>query len=396
MKFVDLRTQYDKIKSEIDASIEEVINSTAFIHGPQVDLFEKNLAGFTGAKHVISCANGTDALQIALMSLGLKPGDEVIVPAFTYVATAEVVGLLGLVPVMVDVDRDTFNISVCGLEKALSARTKAIVPVHLYGQCADMEPLLEFAHIHGLYLVEDNAQAIGARYTFSSEESKRRLCPGTVQRSCSMSAGTMGDIGCTSFFPSKNLGCFGDGGALFTDSDELAERIRMIANHGQNIKYHHRLIGCNSRLDTLQAAILDVKLKYLPEYIKARKDAADYYSEGLDAVQREFDACFATPFEAPYSTHVYHQYTLRLTGGDTSLRDSLKDFLSECGIPSMIYYPLPLQEQEAFRKIARAVGNLNISRELSSSVLSLPMHTELTCAQMNEVIGKVREFFMGA
>ena len=392
MKFVDLRAQYDEIKSEIDASIKEVIDSTAFIHGPQVERFEKNLSSFIGSKHVISCANGTDALQIALMSLGLKPGDEVIVPAFTYVATAEVVALLGLVPVMVDVDRQTFNISVIGLERALTERTRAIVPVHLYGQCADMESLLEFAHYNGLYLVEDNAQAIGAKYTFSSAAAAKRLCPGASGESNTLFSGRMGDIGCTSFFPSKNLGCFGDGGALFTESDELAERIRMIANHGQNIKYHHRLIGCNSRLDTLQAAILDVKLKYLPQYIQARYKAACYYTAGLDTVLRELgieEDLISLPFEAPYSTHVYHQYTLRVK---SSIREELKEFLAEGGVPSMIYYPLPLQKQEAFKNIARAVGSLNVSQELSDSVLSLPMHTELSTGQMDMVIERVRDF----
>jgi UDP-2-acetamido-2-deoxy-ribo-hexuluronate aminotransferase len=392
MKFVDLRTQYDKIKSEIDASIKEVIDSTAFIHGPQVERFERSLAAFTGSKYVISCANGTDALQIALMSIGLKPGDEVIVPAFTYVATAEVVGLLGLVPVMVDVDRRSFNLSVTGLERALSSRTKAIVPVHLYGQCADMEAILEFARANGLYVVEDNAQAIGAKYHFSSCDAVKRLCPKSAEKSAILSSGTMGDIGCTSFFPSKNLGCFGDGGALFTNNDALAERIRMIANHGQNIKYHHRLIGCNSRLDTLQAAVLEVKLRYLQQYAKARYDAASYYTSGLEAVLSTLslhDDVMATPFEVPYSTHVYHQYTLRVK---SSMREALKSFLAEGGVPTMIYYPLPLQDQEAFRSIARASGSLKISSELSSSVLSLPMHTDLTREQMDLVIGRIGEF----
>lgn len=368
---VDLRGQYLKIREKVDARLREVIDAAAFINGPGVKQFARHMEEYTGAKHVIPCANGTDALQIALMALGLNPGDEVIVPAFTYVASAEVIGLLGLTPVMVDVDPRSFNVTVEYIEKALSPRSKAIIPVHLFGQSCDMEPILRFASEHGLYVVEDNAQAIGAVYTFGDG------------RKCQ--TGCMGHIGCTSFFPSKNLGCYGDGGALMTNDDELAERVRMIANHGQQVKYHHKVIGCNSRLDTLQAAVLDVKLKYLDEYSRARYEAARYYTSCLKDVEG-----VETPEEMPYSTHVYHQYTLKVKDGK---RDALRKFLEEGGVPSMIYYPLPLQEQEAFRDIARGVGLLDTARDLAYSVLALPMHTELTREQQDAVIGRIKQFF---
>lgn len=371
IQMVDLHNQYLKIKDEIDAGIKEVIENSSFINGPQVKEFSSNLAEYMQCRHVTTCGNGTDALQIALMALGLKPGDEVIVPAFTYVASAEVIALLGLTPVMVDVDYNTFNVTVNNIEKALSPKTKAIIPVHLFGQSCDMAPIMDFAQKHGLYVVEDNAQAIGARYTYPD---------GSVRFT-----GTIGHIGCTSFFPSKNLGCYGDGGAIFTNDDTLGERIRMIANHGQEIKYHHKVIGCNSRLDTIQAVVLNAKLPHLESYCNARHEAARYYTEAL----KDIDGII-TPKEHPSSTHVYHQYTLKVLNGK---RDALKQHLAENGIPSMIYYPLPLQRQQAFQKITRAAETLDIAAELASSVLSLPIHTELTHEQQDMVINEIIKFY---
>ena len=372
---VDLHGQYLKIKDEIDSGIKDVIDSCAFINGPQVKDFTAHLSDYHGGCQVITCANGTDALQIALMALDLQPGDEVIVPAFTYVASAEVIGLLRLTPVMVDVDYDTFNISVEALKKAITDKTKAIIPVHLFGQSSNMEPILAIAREHGLHVIEDNAQAIGAEYRFADGHTAK--------------TGTMGTIGCTSFFPSKNLGCYGDGGALFTNDDTLAERIRMIANHGQKVKYHHSVIGCNSRLDTIQAAVLDVKLKHLDEYCKARHTAAQYYTQAIKQID-PYERLFVTPTEASYSTHVYHQYTLKIKGGH---RDALKAYLAENGVPSMIYYPLPLQEQEAFKSITRAAGSLATAKQCADSVLSLPIHTELTTDTQNTIIDNLRHFF---
>ena len=375
IQMVDLKGQYLKIKDEVDAGIQNVIDNTAFINGPIVKEFAQNLSNYMGGCHVITCANGTDALQIALMALDLKPGDEVIVPAFTYVASAEVIGLLGLTPVMVDVDYETFNVTVDNIKKALSDKTKAIIPVHLFGQSCDMEPILAFAKEYNLYVIEDNAQAIGAEYTFSDGHKEK--------------TGTMGTIGCTSFFPSKNLGCYGDGGAIFCKDDELAEKLRMIANHGQKVKYHHSVIGCNSRLDSIQAAILNVKLKHLDEYGQARYAAASYYTEKLKAFDPE-QKFFITPKELENSTHVYHQYTLKIKNGK---RDALKQFLADAGIPSMIYYPLPLQEQEAFKPITRAAENLTIAKDIAYSVLSLPVHTEMTKEIQDAVISKIIEFY---
>lgn len=369
---VDLKGQYEKIKSDIDAEIQRVIDSTSFINGPKVTEFSTHLEEYCGVKHVIPCANGTDALQIALMALGLERGDEIIVPSFTYVATAEVIGLLGYIPVMVDVDYASFNITLSNIEKALSRKTKVIVPVHLFGQCCDMAPIVNFAREHNLYVIEDNAQAIGATYTFPNGEKRK--------------TGAMGDIGCTSFFPSKNLGCYGDGGALMTDDDELAEKIRMIANHGQRVKYHHTVLGCNSRLDTIQAAVLDVKLKHLDEYSAARYRAAQYYSENLKELSG-----IIIPEEMSYSTHVYHQYTLKVLNGQ---RDTLKKHLEDAGIPAMIYYPLPLQQQEAFMPIVRAAGTLDIAEKLAYSVLSLPIHTEITLEQQDVVISRIKQFYI--
>lgn len=375
IQMVDLKGQYMKVKPEVDAAIQNVIDNTAFINGPIVKEFAQNLSKYMGGCHVITCANGTDALQIALMALGLKPGDEVIVPAFTYVASAEVIGLLGLTPVMVDVDYETFNVTVDNIKKALSDKTKAIIPVHLFGQSCDMEPILNFAKEHNLYVIEDNAQAIGAEYTFSDGHREK--------------TGTMGIVGCTSFFPSKNLGCYGDGGAIFCKDDELAEKLRMIANHGQKVKYHHAVIGCNSRLDSIQAAVLNVKLKHLDEYGKARYTAACYYTEKLKAFDPD-EKYFITPKELEKSTHVYHQYTLKIKNGK---RDALKQYLADADIPSMIYYPLPLQEQEAFKPITRSAEELNISKEIAYSVLSLPIHTEMANDTQNEIINKVVRFF---
>ncbi len=371
IQMVNLHGQYLKIKPEVDKGIQEVIDTCAFINGPQVKEFASELEKYSGSRYVITCANGTDALQIALMALGLKPGDEVIVPAFTYVASAEVIGLLGLTPVMVDVDPKTFNVTVENIKKAISPKTKAIIPVHLFGQSCDMEPIMKLAKEHGLYVIEDNAQAIGSVYTFFDGTKKH--------------TGTIGNIGCTSFFPSKNLGCYGDGGAIFTDDDALAEKLRMIANHGQKVKYHHSVIGCNSRLDTIQAVVLKAKLPHLNEYCSARKKAADYYSANLKSVEG-----IIVPAEIPNSTHVYHQYTLQVLDGK---RDALKDFLASKGIPAMIYYPLPLQKQEAFKNITRAAESLEISQKLADSVLSLPIHTELTHEEQDIIINAVKEFF---
>ena len=360
IQMVDLQRQYRKIKPEIDAAIQAVIDSAAFVKGAQVEQFARHLEAYTGAKHVIPVANGTEALQIALMALGLKPGDEVITPTFTFIATAEVVALLGLTPVVVDVDWGTMNMSVEAVRKAITKKTKAIVPVHLFGQCADIEPLLALAREHNLYVVEDSAQAIGARYTFSDGH--------TAQ------AGTMGDIGCTSFFPSKNLGCYGDGGAIFTNDDELAQKIRVIANHGMTIRYHHDLIGVNSRLDTIQAAILDTKLPHLDDYIAARQRAADYYD-------RAFAGCdkILVPERSKNSTHVFHQYTLRIVGAD---RDALREALTQAGVPAMIYYPIPLHLQKAYQDPRYKQGDFPVAERLASCVLSLPMHTELDDEQL--------------
>lgn len=371
LQMVDLHGQYLKIKDEVDAGIRQVIESSAFINGPQVKEFAGKLADYVHCKHVITCGNGTDALQIALMALDLKPGDEVIVPAFTYVASAEVIGLLGLTPVMVDVDYNTFNVTLKNIEKALSPKTKAIIPVHLFGQSCDMAPIMEFANKHNLYVIEDNAQAIGARYTLPDSSAKF--------------TGTIGHIGCTSFFPSKNLGCYGDGGAIFTNDDVLGERLKMIANHGQQVKYHHKVIGCNSRLDTIQAVVLNAKLPHLNEYCRSRYAAAQYYTSAL----KDIDGII-TPVEQPNSTHVYHQYTLKVLNGK---RNALKQYMADNGIPSMIYYPLPLQQQEAFSNITRAAESLDTAAELAASVLSLPIHTEISHEQQDMVIDAIKSFF---
>lgn len=371
IEMVDLKTQYEKIKSQIDVAVLNVIENAHFINGPQVEEFSSNLSSFLGGAFVIPCANGTDALQIAMMALNLKPGDEVIVPCFTYVATAEVIGLLNLVPVMVDVDPDNFNISKKNIENAITTKTKAIVPVHLYGQSADMEGILKIANENNLFVIEDTAQALGAIYTFNDG---RR-----------MMTGTMGNIGCTSFFPSKNLGCFGDGGALFTMDMNLAAKIKSIANHGQEKKYIHKYIGVNSRLDTIQAAILNVKLKHLNEYTLSRNRAAEMYDKQLSNIDD-----IIVPYRSPNSTHVFHQYTLKVRNGK---RDQLKKYLEGKNIPTMVYYPIPLNQQEAFKDIGYVIGELPITNELCSSVLSLPMHTELNNSQQEYIIESIKSFF---
>ena len=370
---VDLKGQYDKIKDEVLAGINECLDTTAFINGPAVKEFQLQLQQYLGVKHVIPCANGTDALQIAMMALGLQPGDEVLCPAFTYVATAEVIGLLGLKPVMVDVCPDTFNIEMEGLEKFLTPKTRAIVPVHLFGQAADMEKINAFAKKHNLYVIEDNAQAIGADYTFSD---------GTTVK-----AGTIGDIGCTSFFPSKNLGCYGDGGAMMTNNDDLAAKLRMIANHGQEKKYYHKVLGCNSRLDTLQAAILKVKLKHLDEYSAARNRMASFYDTNLSAIDG-----LQIPVRAKNSNHVFHQYTLQVKNGK---RDALQQYLTEKGIPCMIYYPVPLYKQEAFSHFVPAGFELPVTEQLCKEVLSLPVHTEFNEEVSKYIVAAIQEFFKG-
>lgn len=368
IQMVDLQSQYQRLKNEIDTGIQSVIDSATFVKGPQVTAFAEHLQSYTGAKHVIPVGNGTDALQIALMALGLRPGDEVITPTFTFIATAEVVALLGLTPVVVDVDWDTMNISVEAIRKAITPKTKAIVPVHLFGQCADMEAILQLAKEHNLFVVEDACQAIGAQYTFTD---------GSVKQ-----AGTMGEIGCTSFFPSKNLGCYGDGGALFTNDDELASKIVCIANHGMQVRYHHDYIGVNSRLDSIQAAILDAKLPHLDEFIAARQAAAARYDEA-------FRDCPQVPIpgRSKVSTHVFHQYTLRVVGAN---RDDLKAKLNSQDIPAMIYYPIPLHLQKAYQDPRYKEGDFPIAERLSACVLSLPMHTELDNEQLDFIISAVK------
>ncbi len=371
IQMVDLKNQYEKIKEEVNAGIQNCLDNTAFINGPAVKEFQQEFEKYLGVKHVIPCANGTDALQIAMMALDLKPGDEIICPAFTYVATAEVMGLLGLKPIMVDVNENTFDIELEGLEKYITPNTKAIVPVHLYGQSADMEKILAFAQKHNLFVIEDNAQAIGSDYTFSD---------GTVKKT-----GTIGHIGCTSFFPSKNLGCYGDGGALMTNDDDLALKIRMIANHGQEKKYYHKVLGCNSRLDTIQAAVLKVKLKYLDEYSTSRNKMATYYDENLAGISD-----IEIPARAKNSTHVFHQYTLKVKNGK---RDELQKFLGEKNIPSMIYYPLPLYKQEAFQQYVTEGFTLPVTEKLCSEVISLPIHTEFDKEASDFIISEIKNFF---
>lgn len=366
---VDLQTQYERLKTEIDQAVLNVMASTRFIGGPEVDGFKNELAAYLGVKHVIPCANGTDALQIAMMALDLKPGDEVIVPTFTYVATAEVIALLGLTPVMVDVDADTFTLDLDQVEAAIGPNTKAIVPVHLYGQCADMEGLMKLANAHGIHVIEDNAQAIGSDYHFSD---------GRVAKS-----GTIGTFGCTSFFPSKNLGCYGDGGAICTNDDDLAAKANMIASHGQSRLYVHDVVGVNSRLDAIQAAILRIKLRQLDDFIKRRTAVADAYDVAFANSEH-----IKTPVRHVRSQHVFHQYTIVLTGID---RNAMKEFLQENDIPSMIYYPIPLHKQKAFAA-SDSDRSFTVTEQLCDGVLSLPIHTEMEREQQIHIIEKVLEF----
>ena len=363
IQMVDLQTQYQRIKADIDRGIQDVIDSAALVKGQKVTDFQQHLETYTGAKHIITVGNGTDALQIALMGLGLQKGDEVITPTFTFIATAEVVALLVLTPVVVDVDWETMNMSAEAVRRAITPKTKAIAPVHLFGQCANMQEIMEIAREHHLYVVEDACQAIGAEYTFADGTTKQ--------------AGTIGDIGCTSFFPSKNLGCYGDGGAIFTNNDELAARMRAIANHGMVVRYHHDMIGVNSRLDSIQAAVLDAKLPHLNEYIAARRRAAAYYDRALDGNEH-----ILLPGHETHSTHVYHQYTVRLQGVD---RDAVREGLQAKGIPAMIYYPVPLHLQKAYQDPRYQAGDFPVAERLADCVLSLPMHTELDEEQLEYI-----------
>jgi dTDP-4-amino-4,6-dideoxygalactose transaminase len=367
---VDLGQQYEKIKKDVNQGIQDVIDTTSFIKGPSVSKFEKELGEYLNGAFVIGCGNGTDALQIALMALELKPGDEVLVPAFTYVATIEVIGLLGLIPVLVDVDYDTFNIDISFLKQAVTTKTKAIVPVHLYGQPANMIGVLAFAKQNNLFVVEDTAQAIGSEQRIEVVNHK---------------IATIGDIGCLSFFPSKNLGCYGDGGALVTRNEELAKRIRMIANHGQKVKYKHDVIGVNSRLDSIQAAVLSVKLKYLDDYSASRNEVANSYDKAFIELQE-----ILIPKRAIGSTHVFHQYTLRVKNGR---RDSLKQFLADKKIPTMIYYPIPVHKQEGYVDLVRCIDSLEVTEKLCDEVLSLPIHTEMDADQLEYIINAVKAFF---
>ncbi|MEZ4921376.1 MAG: DegT/DnrJ/EryC1/StrS family aminotransferase [Saprospiraceae bacterium] len=370
MQMVDLLGQYNKIKNEVDAAILDVVQSSMYINGPEVKSFQDEMEQYLDVKHVVPCANGTDALQIAMMALQLQPGDEVIVPSFTFVATAEVIALLHLKPVMVDVDLHTFNMLPEHVEQAITPKTKAIVPVHLFGQSADMGPIMELAAKHNLYVIEDNAQAIGSDYTFAD---------GRTQKT-----GGIGHVSGTSFFPSKNLGCYGDGGAVMCQDDELAARLRLVANHGMSRRYYHDEIGINSRLDSIQAAILRIKLRKLDEYNAARRAAADRY----DAAFADVDQLVA-PKRSAFSSHVFHQYTLRVTDGR---RDALQAHLMEHGFPAMIYYPVPMYKQEAFKPFWDGV-ELPVTEQLSLEVISLPMHSELTAENQAELIDTIRKFF---
>ena len=368
---VDLKSQYEKLGPEIDTAIKSVLESTAFIKGPDVRLFEEELQQYMGVRHVISCANGTDALYLAMMVLGLKPGDEIITTNFTFIATVEVVALLGLKLVLADPDPDTFNISVDAIRKAITPRTKAIVPVHLFGQCADMESIMELARIHNLYVIEDAAQATGADYIFKD---------GTKRK-----AGTIGHLGTTSFFPSKNLGCYGDGGALYTNDDNYAGKLRSIANHGMKERYHYNDIGVNSRLDTIQAAILRVKLKYLSEFNEKRRALADLYDKAFEVLPD-----ITVPGRTAYSSHIFHQYTIRVKNGR---RDALKKYLESLKIPSMVYYPGPLHLQEAYRNLGYNENDFPVTTKLCGEVLSLPMHPDMEQDQLNYITSSIVKFF---
>jgi dTDP-4-amino-4,6-dideoxygalactose transaminase len=370
IQMVDLYSQYLKIKEEIDHSMQEVISSSIFVKGGRVNKFEENLKEYLEVKHVISCGNGTDALQIALMALDLDEGDEVITTPFTFVSTLEVLALMKLKPVLVDSDPHTFNLNPESVARHVGHKTKAVVPVHLFGQCADMEPLLNLAQDNNLFIIEDACQALGTEYIF--------------RNGLAAKAGTIGDIACNSFFPTKNLGAFGDGGALYTNNDELAANMRSIANHGMSKRYYYQQVGMNSRLDAIQAAILDVKLKYLDQFVAARQAAADFYDQKLSGIPD-----LIIPARVPYSSHTFHQYTIQVPGR----RDELQKFLGDRGIPSMIYYPKPLHLQEAYQYLGYRKGDFPVTEKLSEQVLSLPMHTELTEEQLDYITSAIREFF---
>jgi UDP-2-acetamido-2-deoxy-ribo-hexuluronate aminotransferase len=370
LAMVDLISQYEKIKPEIDRAVLDVIASSAYINGPEVKAFQSELEHYLGVKHVVPCANGTDALQVAMMGLGLQQGDEVITADFTYAATAEVIALLKLTPVLVDVLPGTFTIDPDALEKAITPKTKAIVPVHLFGQCCRMDQVMSIAQKHNLFVIEDTAQAIGADYRFSDGSTRK--------------AGTIGTVGCTSFFPSKNLGCFGDGGAIFTNDDHLAARLRMIVNHGQSVQYYHDEVGVNSRLDSMQAAILRIKLRQLDAYADARNRAASHYDKAFAGNTK-----LTIPEREPASTHVFHQYTLVLNGPD---REALRSFLASKGIPSMIYYPIPLHLQKAYTDPRYKAGDFPVTEHLCRNVISLPMHTELSDDDLEYISSAVLEF----
>ena len=370
LQMVDTKTQYHKIKEQVDAAVIAVMESSQFIGGKPVNDFALNLAAYHGSKHVIPCANGTDALQIAMMALGLQAGDEVITPSFTYIATVEVAALLGIKPVFIEVDVKTFCMDTAAIEKAITPKTKAIVPVHLYGHAADMETIMAIAAKHNLFVIEDNAQGIGNGYIFNN---------GSIKKT-----GSIGHIGCTSFYPSKNLGAFGDGGAMFTNDDALAEKLKMIASHGQSKRYYHDVVGCNSRLDTMQAAILDIKLKYLDEYIAARRKAADFYDAAFAGNKK-----ITTPFRAQNNTHVFHQYTLILNEVN---RDALHQFLADNGVPSMIYYPVPAHRQKMFDAFGGSSYKLPVTDWLTQRVISLPIHTELDEEQQSFIVSKVLKY----
>lgn len=374
IQMVDLTGQYNKIRNEVDSAMKNVISSASFINGPEVGVFSKNLEAYLDVNHAVTCGNGTDALQIALMASGLERGDEVITTPFTFIATVEAIALLGLKPVFADVCPRCFNISTAEIEKQVTEKTKAILPVHLYGQCASMDGIMEIATRHNLFVIEDAAQALGSEYSFSN---------GLVKK-----AGTIGHIGCTSFFPSKNLGCFGDGGAMLTNNPVLAEKMQSISRHGSLIKYYHERIGVNSRLDTLQAAILDVKLRYLDRYNQARVMTADYYDRALGGIDQ-----LILPERIKQSSHIFHAYTLKTT---VRHRDSLRLFLRERGIPTMVYYPVPMHLQKGYSAYGYKKGDFPVSEELASSVLSIPMHTELTQEQLEYICDGIRDYFKTA